>query len=148
MALWRFAEAIEDGRPIELYNHGRHRRDFTWIDDIVEGVLRVLDQPAAPDPGFDPADPRLDRSDAPFRIYNLGNDTNVDLLRYVELIEQALGRKAETLLLPKQPGDVEASAADVGPMRRDFGWEPTTPVEVGVPRFIDWWRTWTASRPS
>ena len=148
MALWRFAEAIEDGRPIELYNHGRHRRDFTWIDDVVEGVLRVLDQPAAPDPGFDPADPRLDRSDAPFRIYNLGNDTNVDLLRYVELIEQALGRKAETVLLPKQPGDVEASAADVGPMRRDFGWEPTTPVEVGVPRFIDWWRTWRASRPS
>ena len=145
MALWRFAEAIAAGRPIELYNEGRHRRDFTWIDDVVDGVLRVLDRPAAPDPDFDPARPRPDRSDAPFRLYNLGNDTNVDLLRYVELIERALDRKAETILLPKQPGDVEASAADVGPMRREFGWEPTTPVEVGVPTFIEWWRTWTAS---
>ncbi|MDB4775563.1 MAG: NAD-dependent epimerase/dehydratase family protein [Phycisphaera sp. TMED9] len=142
MALWKFADAIRAGRPIELYNHGRHRRDFTWVDDVVDGVLRVLDQPAAADPAFDPADPRPDRSDAPFRLYNLGNDTNVDLLRYVELIEQAMGRTTERILLPKQPGDVEASAADVGPMRRDFGWEPTTPVEVGVPTFIDWWLQW------
>ncbi|MDA1026706.1 MAG: NAD-dependent epimerase/dehydratase family protein [Planctomycetota bacterium] len=142
MALWKFADAIREGRPIELYNHGRHRRDFTWIDDVVDGLLRVLDQPAAPDPEFDPANPRLDRSDAPFRLYNLGNDTNVDLLRFVGLIEEAMGRKAETILLPKQPGDVEASAADVGPMRREFGWEPTTPVEVGVPTFIDWWLKW------
>ena len=130
MALWKFADAIREGRPIELYNHGRHRRDFTWIDDVVDGLLRVLDQPAAPDPEFDPANPRLDRSDAPFRLYNLGNDTNVDLLRFVGLIEEAMGRKAETILLPKQPGDVEASAADVGPMRREFGWEPTTPVDL------------------
>ncbi len=142
MALWRFAEAIEAGRPIELYNHGRHRRDFTWVEDVVDGVLRVLDRPAEPDPDFDPQHPVPDRSDAPFRLYNLGNDTNVDLLRYVELIEQALGRKAETMLLPKQPGDVEASAADVGPMRREFGWEPTTPVEIGVPTFIEWWKGW------
>ena len=146
MALWRFAEAIEAGRPIELYNEGRHRRDFTWIDDVVDGVLRVMDRPATPDPDFDPTHPRPDRSDAPFRLYNLGNDTNVDLLKYVELIEQALDRKAETVLLPKQPGDVEARAADVGPMRREFGWEPTTPVEVGIPTFVDWWRAWTASR--
>ena len=142
MALWRFAEAIDEGRPIELYNHGRHRRDFTWIGDVVDGVMRVLDRPATPDPGFDAAAPRPDRSDAPFRIYNLGNDTNVDLLRYVELIEQSLGRKAETILLPKQPGDVEASAADVEPMRRDFAWEPTTSVEEGVPAFIEWWKSW------
>lgn len=146
MALWRFADSIERGVPIELYNHGRHRRDFTWVDDVVDGVLRVLDRPAEPDPDFDPRHPVPDRSDAPFRIYNLGNDTNVDLLRYVELIEQALGRKAETVLLPKQPGDVEASAADVGPMRREFGWEPKTPVEIGVPTFIEWWKGWTASR--
>ncbi|MBC04214.1 MAG: capsular biosynthesis protein CpsI [Phycisphaerae bacterium] len=146
MALWRFADAIRDGRPIELYNEGRHRRDFTWIDDVVEGVLRVLDRPAEPDPEFDPANPTPDRSDAPFRIYNLGNDTNVDLLRYVELIEEAMGRSAEKVLLPRQPGDVEASAADVGPMRRDFEWEPTTSVEVGVPTFIEWWREWIASR--
>ena len=142
MALWKFAEAIDEGRPIELFNHGRHRRDFTWIGDVVDGVLRVLDRPATPDSGFDAAAPRPDRSDAPFRIYNLGNDTNVDLLRYVELIEQSLGRKAETVLLPKQPGDVEASAADVGPMRRDFAWEPTTSVEEGVPAFIEWWKSW------
>lgn len=142
MALWRFAEAIDEGRPIELYNHGRHRRDFTWIGDVVDGVMRVLDRPATPDPGFDTAAPRPDRSDAPFRIYNLGNDTNVDLLRYVELIERSLGRKAETILLPKQPGDVEASAADVEPMRRDFAWEPTTSVEEGVPAFIEWWKSW------
>lgn len=146
MALWRFAEAIEAGRPIELYNHGRHRRDFTWVEDVVDGVLKVLDRPAEPDPEFDPHHPVPDRSDAPFRLYNVGNDTNVDLLRYVELIEQALGRKAETVLLPKQPGDVEASAADVGPMRREFGWEPTTPVEVGVPTFIEWWKGWMAAR--
>jgi UDP-glucuronate 4-epimerase len=146
MALWKFAEAIRDGRPIELYNHGRHRRDFTWIDDVVDGVLKVLDQPATPDPEFDPEHPRPDRSDAPFRLYNLGNDTNVDLLRYVELIEQAMGRTAKKVLLPKQPGDVEASAADVDPMRRDFGWEPTTPVEVGVPTFIDWWVAFGESR--
>ena len=146
MALWRFAEAIHEGRPIELYNHGRHRRDFTWIDDVVDGILRVLDHPAEPDPEFDPQNPTPDRSDAPFRVYNLGSDTNVDLLRYVELIEKAMGRSAEKVLLPKQPGDVEASAADVGPMRRELGWEPTTPVEVGVPIFIEWWREWIASR--
>ena len=146
MALWKFAEAIEAGHPIELYNHGRHRRDFTWIDDVVDGILLVLDHPAEPDPEFDPASPVADRSDAPFRIYNLGNDTNVDLLRYVDLIERAMGRSAKTVLLPKQPGDVEASAADVGPMRRDFGWKPSTPVEVGVPTFIKWWREWIASR--
>lgn len=146
MALWKFADAIREGRPIELYNHGRHRRDFTWVDDVVDGVIRVLDQPATPDPAFDPANPSPDRSDAPFRLYNLGNDTNVDLLRYVELIEEAMGREARKVLLPKQPGDVEASAADVDPMRRDFGWEPTTPVEVGVPTFIEWWQGWRAAR--
>ena len=142
MALWRFADAIQQGRPIELYNHGRHRRDFTWVEDVVDGILRVLDRPAEPDPDFDSANPAPDRSDAPFRVYNLGNDTNVDLLRFVGLIEQAMDRKAETILLPKQPGDVEASAADVEPMRREFGWAPRTPVEVGVPTFIEWWRAW------
>lgn len=146
MALWRFAAAIHEGRPIELYNHGHHRRDFTWVEDVVDGILRVLDRPAEPDPAFDPASPTPDRSDAPFRIYNLGNNINVDLLHYVELIEEAMGRSAEKVLLPKQPGDVEASAADVGPMHREFGWEPTTSVEVGVPTFIEWWREWMASR--
>ena len=146
MALWRFAEAIHEGRPIELYNHGRHRRDFTWVGDVVDGILRVLDRPAEPDPDFDPMSSTPDRSDAPFRVYNLGNNSNVGLVRFVELIEQAMGRSAEKVLLPKQPGDVEASAADVAPMRREFGWEPTTPVEVGVPAFIEWWREWIASR--
>ena len=136
-----------EGRPIELYNHGRHRRDFTWVEDVVDGVLRVLDRPAESDPEFDPRSPVPDRSDAPFRIYNLGNDTNVDLLRYVELIEVAMGRSTEKILLPKQPGDVEASAADVGPMRREFGWKPSTPVEVGVPAFIEWWEDWMSSHP-
>lgn len=146
MALWKFADAIETGRPIELYNHGRHRRDFTWIHDLIDGILRVLGRPAEPDPDFDPVDPAPDRSDAPFRIYNLGSRTNVDLLRYLELIEESIGRSAEKIMLPKQPGDVEVSAADVGPMQRDFGWEPTVSVEVGVPIFIEWWREWIASR--
>lgn len=146
MALWKFAEAIQAGRPIELYNHGRHRRDFTWVEDVVDGVLRVLDRPATPDSDFDASQPKPDRSLAPFRLYNLGNDTNVDLLRYVELIEDAIGRKAETVLLPKQAGDVEASAADVGPMRRDFDWTPSTSVETGVPLFVEWWKSWQAVR--
>ena len=142
MALWKFAECILEDQPIDLYNHGRHRRDFTYIDDVVEGLVRVLDGPASPSSDFDPKNPRPDRSDAPYRVYNLGNDTTVELVRFVELIEQALGRTARRNLLPRQPGDVEASLADIEPIRRDFGWSPTTQVEVGVPRFLDWYMAW------
>ena len=144
MALWKFAEAIESGGSIDLYNHGRHRRDFTYIDDIVEGVIRVLDNPAKPDANFNPLSPSPDHSDAPFAIYNIGNDVSVELTRYVDLIEAELGKTAERNLLPLQPGDIEESLADVEPMRRDFGWTPKVSVEEGVPRFIEWFKTWTS----
>ncbi len=144
MALWKFAEAIESGDSIDLYNHGRHRRDFTYIDDIVEGVIKVLDHPAKPDLDFNPLSPSPDHSDAPFAIYNIGNDVSVELTRYVDLIEAELGKTAERNLLPLQPGDIEQSLADVEPMRRDFGWTPKVSVEEGVPRFIEWFKTWTS----
>ena len=144
MALWKFAEAIESGNSIDLFNHGRHRRDFTYIDDIVEGVVKVLDHPAKPDLDFNPLSPLPDHSDAPFAIYNIGNDVSVELTRYVDLIEAELGKTAERNLLPLQPGDIEESLADVEPMRRDFGWTPKVSVEEGVPRFIEWFKTWTS----
>ena len=144
MALWKFAEAIQSGETIDLYNHGHHRRDFTYIDDIVEGVIKVHDHPAQPNPEFNPANPYPDQSNAPFTIYNIGNDVSVDLVRYVDLIEAELGKTAKRNLLPLQPGDIEESLADVEPMRRDFGWIPKVSVEEGVPRFIEWFKMWAA----
>jgi UDP-glucuronate 4-epimerase len=147
MALWKFVDAILDGRPIDLYNEGRHRRDFTYVDDIVDGVLKVLDGPARPSDAFDRKSPDPDISDAPFRVYNLGNDVCVDLGRFVRLIEESLGREAICNLLPRQPGDVEASLADIGPMGRDHGWRPQVRVEEGIPRFIEWFEQWRREHP-
>ena len=147
MALWKFVDAILDGRPIDLYNEGRHRRDFTYIDDIVDGVLKVLDGPAGPSETFDRKSPDPDISDAPFRVYNVGNDVCVDLGRFVQLIEESLGREAICNLLPRQPGDVEASLADIGPMGRDHGWRPQVRVEEGIPRFIEWFEQWRREHP-
>jgi UDP-glucuronate 4-epimerase len=140
MALFKFTKAILEGRPIEVFNYGRHRRDFTYIDDIVEGVIRVLDRPAAPSATWSGDDPDSATSTAPYRLYNIGNNAPVELMHYIEVLEQCLGRPAEKVLLPLQPGDVPDTYADVVDLVRDTGYKPDTPVEVGVRRFVDWYR--------
>lgn len=140
MALFKFTRAILAGDPIDVYNHGRMRRDFTYVDDIVEGVIRVLDHPAAPNPAWKAAAPDPATSSAPHRIYNIGNSRPVDLMRYVEVLERCLGRKAEIRMLPMQPGDVPETFADTTDLARDMGFRPSTPVEEGVSRFVDWYR--------
>lgn len=140
MALFRFTRAILAGEPIDLYNHGQMVRDFTYIDDIVEGVVRVLDRPATPDPHFDADQPHPDRSWAPHRLFNIGNADPTPLLTYVEALEQALGRPAQRRLLPLQPGDVPATAADTSALEAWTGFRPATPVHEGVARFVAWYR--------
>jgi len=140
MALFRFTRAILAGEPIDLYNEGRMVRDFTYIDDIVEGVVRVLDRPATADPDFDPDRPHPGRSWAPHRLFNIGNATPTPLLTYVEALEQALGRTAQRRLLPLQPGDVPATAADTRALEAWTGFRPATPVGEGVARFVTWYR--------
>jgi UDP-glucuronate 4-epimerase len=140
MALFLFTKAILSGEPIRIFNHGKMRRDFTFIDDIVEGVIRVLDAPAAPDSTFDPADPNPATSSAPYRIFNIGNDQPTELLRYVDVLEEELGVKAIRQLEDIQPGDVPATWADVDALRDAVGFAPATPVEEGVRRFVAWYR--------
>ena len=135
-----FADRISRGEPIDVFNYGRHSRDFTYIDDIVEGVIRTLDRPAQADPGYDPEHPNPGTSNAPYRLYNLGNDQPVQLLRFIELMEQALGRTVDKRLLPMQPGDVPDTWADVSALRRDVGYAPGTSIEDGVARFVAWYR--------
>jgi UDP-glucuronate 4-epimerase len=142
MALFLFTRKILAGEPIDVFNHGRHTRDFTYIDDIVEGVVRTLDRVPGPDPGFDPLQPTPASSTAPYRLYNIGNHAPVELLRYIELIEQATGRTARKNLLPLQPGDVPDTEAEVSALMRDVGYSPSTPVEVGIPRFVAWYRAY------
>jgi UDP-glucuronate 4-epimerase len=141
MALFLFTRRILAGEPIEVFNHGHHTRDFTYIDDIVEGVIRTLDLVPAGDPDFDPLHPTPASSNAPYRIYNIGNHRPVQLGRYIEVLEEKLGRKAEKILLPLQPGDVPDTYADVEALRQATGYSPETPIEVGVGRFVDWYRT-------
>jgi UDP-glucuronate 4-epimerase len=140
MALFLFTRRILAGEPIDVFNHGRHTRDFTYIDDIVEGVIRTLDTVPGPDPLYDPMAPSPATSNAPYRIYNIGNHRQVELLRYIEVLEDCLGRKAEKRLLPLQPGDVPDTYADVAALQRDTGYAPSTPIETGVARFVDWYR--------
>lgn len=140
MALFLFTRKILAGEPIDVFNHGQHTRDFTYIDDIVEGVIRTLDRVPGPDAGFDPLAPTPASSTAPYRLYNIGNHTPVQLSRYIELIEEATGKKAEKRLLPLQPGDVPDTEAEVSALMRDTGYAPSTPVEVGIPRFVAWYR--------
>jgi UDP-glucuronate 4-epimerase len=140
MALFLFTRNILAGEPIDVFNHGHHRRDFTYIDDIVEGVIRTLDHPPTADPDYDFGAATPAASAAPYRLYNIGSDRPIQLLKYIELIEQNLGRKAEYRMLPLQPGDVPDSHADVEALRHDVGYTPTTPVEVGVARFVEWYR--------
>ena len=140
MAYFKFTEAILAGRPIDVYNNGRMRRDFTYIDDIAEGVLRVSDGVAAPDPEWSGKAPDPATSYAPFRVYNIGNNESVELLRFIEVLEDVLGRKAELNMLPMQPGDVPATAADIDSLARDTGFRPYTPIEQGLARFVEWYR--------
>ena len=140
MAPMLFADAILAGRPIRLYSEGRHSRDFTYVDDIAEGVLRAADVVATPDPGWDPAAPDPGTSAAPFRIYNIGNGAPVELLDFIAALERALGRAAIREPLPPQPGDVPDTWADCGRLAAATGWRPSTPVEAGVERFVAWYR--------
>ena len=139
-ALSRFAAAMVEDRPIDVYNYGHHRRDFTYIDDIVEGITRVLDRPAQPNPEWRGDAPDPASSTAPYRLYNIGNHQPVELLYLIDLLEEAFGRKARMNLLPMQPGDVEDTVADVAALERDIGFAPATPIEDGVARFVAWYR--------
>ncbi len=140
MALFMFTKAILAGKPIDVFNYGKHRRDFTYIDDIVEGVIRTLDHVAQPNPQWSGDAPDSATSKAPYRIYNIGSNRPVELLRYIEVLEECLGRKAEKNLLPLQPGDVPDTYADVDALVADVGYRPSTPVEVGVKNFVEWYR--------
>lgn len=135
-----FADRISRGEPIDVFNYGNHSRDFTFIDDIVEGVMRTLDHVALPDAGYDALRPNPGTSSAPYRVYNIGNDQPVQLLRFIELMEQHLGRTVEKRLLPMQPGDVPDTWADVSALRRDVGYAPSTTIEEGVARFVAWYK--------
>ncbi len=139
MAIFLFTRAMVEGRPIAVYNHGKMRRDFTYIDDIVTGVIRTLDTVAQPDPNFAPENPAPETSHAPYRIYNIGNHRSVELNYFIELLEKGLGVKAVKNMLPMQPGDVEETCADVEALTRDVGFRPDTPIEIGIERFLDWY---------
>jgi UDP-glucuronate 4-epimerase len=140
MALFKFTKAILAGERIPVFNHGRHRRDFTYIDDIVEGIVRVLDQPARPNPNWNGARPDSGTSADPWRVYNIGNNSPVELMDYIAALEKALGKKAEMDLLPLQPGDVPDTYADVDDLVAQFGYKPVTSVERGIVDFVAWYR--------
>ena len=140
MAMWIFADAITRGQPIGLFNHGKMRRDFTYVDDVVEFVARLIEKPAAPDPSWSGEQPNPGTSNAPWRVYNIGNNAPVDVPYVVSLLEKELGRKAKIEMLPMQPGDVPATYADVDDLMRDVGFRPSTSIEDGVARFIAWYR--------
>jgi UDP-glucuronate 4-epimerase len=142
MALFKFTEGILAGRPIPVFNRGDMVRDFTYVDDIVEGVIRTMDKPAAPAAGWSGERPDPATSYAPWRIYNIGNNQPVKLMRYIEVLEQCLGKKAQLELLPMQAGDVPATFADVGELQQAVGYKPQTPIEVGVRRFAEWYRSY------
>ncbi len=140
MAYFRFARAIFNGESIDVYNHGRMRRDFTYIDDIVEGVLRVLDAPPTGNPAWSGDAPDPGTSRAPYRIFNIGNDQPVELMAFIAALEKAIGREANKRMLPMQPGDVPATWADVDDLRRAVGYAPKTPIDAGLRRFVNWYR--------
>ncbi|GER07260.1 NAD-dependent epimerase [Iodidimonas muriae] len=142
MALFKFTKAILEDQPIDVFNYGHHKRDFTYIDDIVKGVVASLDHVARPDPDWDSDNPASDRSKAPWRVFNIGNERPVELMRYIGLLEEALGKEAQKNLLPLQPGDVPDTYADVSSLVAITGYRPDTPVEEGVKRFVDWYRSY------
>jgi UDP-glucuronate 4-epimerase len=140
MALFKFTRSILAGEPIEIYNNGHHARDFTYIDDVVEGVLRVTDRIASPTAAWDSAHPDPATSSAPYRIYNIGNHRPVELMHFIAVLEKHLGREAKKTFLPLQPGDVPATYADVDDLVADVGFAPATPIEEGIARFVKWYR--------
>jgi UDP-glucuronate 4-epimerase len=142
MALFTFTRKILAGEPIDVYNNGRHARDFTYIDDIVEGVVRTADKVAEPDPDWSGADPDPAASSAPYRLYNIGNNNAVELMDFIECLEKALGREAKKNFLPLQPGDVPKTFADVEALSDAVGFRPSTPIEEGIARFVDWYRSY------
>jgi UDP-glucuronate 4-epimerase len=140
MAFFSFTRAIIEGSPIAVFNHGQHTRDFTYVDDVVAGVVGALERPAQGDSTWTGAAPDPATSPAPYRIYNIGNARPVPLLRYIELLELAIGRRAVMQMQPLQPGDVPDTSADISALAAATGYCPSTPVEVGVPRFVAWFR--------
>ena len=144
MALFLFAKAMLEGRPIDVYNRGQMTRDFTYVDDIVEGVVRILDKPATPDPDFDSGAPDPATGKAPYRVFNIGNSQPTPLMEYIEALEDALGIVAEKNLMPMQPGDVPATSADTAALHDWVGYKPNTPVREGVRRFVEWYREFYA----
>lgn len=140
MALFMFTKNIIEGKPIDVFNFGHHRRDFTYIDDIVNGVIHTMDHTAKPNAKWDAANPDPGTSSAPYRLYNIGNQQPVELMRYIEVIEECVGKKAEMNMLPMQPGDVPDTWADTEALSNDVGYAPSTPIEVGVRNFVDWYR--------
>lgn len=140
MALFKFTRQILADEPIDVFNYGNHTRDFTYVDDIAEGVIRVLDRPATGNPDWSGDSPDPHSSSAPYRLYNIGSNNPVDLLRYIEILEQTLGKEAKKNLLPLQPGDVPDTFADVTDLIRDVGYRPDTPVEIGIQNFVAWYK--------
>lgn len=142
MAMWIFTKSIIAGEPIKLFNNGDMKRDFTYVDDVVEPIVRLIDRPAAGRPNSPEASPDPGSSRAPWRVYNIGNNSPVGLLEVVGLLEEAIGKKARRELLPMQPGDVPATYADIDDLARDVGFRPSTPIAEGISRFIDWYRSY------
>jgi len=142
MALFLFTKAILAGEPINVFNHGKMRRDFTYIDDIIEGVIRVMDNVAQPNPNWSSLNPEPGSSYAPYKVYNIGNNQPVELLKFIEVLETSIGKKAIKNMLPLQAGDVLETYADIEDLSRDTGFKPETPIEVGIPRFVEWYKTY------
>ncbi|MBN4073780.1 MAG: capsular biosynthesis protein CpsI [Gammaproteobacteria bacterium] len=142
MALFKFTKAILEGKPIQIFNHGKHKRDFTYIDDIVEGVVRTLDKPAQPNQGWDPKAPDPGSSKAPWRVYNIGNNKPVELMDYILCLEKELGKEAKKEYLPLQSGDVPDTYADVNGLIADVGYKPSTLVVEGIAEFVKWYRAY------
>ncbi len=143
MSPWLFSSAILEDRPIKVFNRGKMQRDFTFVDDIAEGTVKAMDKIAAPDPQFDSNRPDPARSQAPYRVYNIGNHQPVELMTFIETLELALGKKAEKIFLPMQAGDVLATYADVEDLRKDVGFAPKTPLDEGLSRWASWFRDYT-----
>jgi UDP-glucuronate 4-epimerase len=142
MVLFLFTKAILEGKPIDVFNYGKMQRDFTYIDDIIEGVVRVMDKIPKPSSDWNSANPDPGSGRGPYRLYNIGNNNPVDLMRFIEILEDCLGKKTGKNLLPMQPGDVPATYADVDDLVKDVSFKPATPLEAGVKRFVDWYRSY------
>lgn len=142
MALFLFTKAILENKPISIFNNGHMTRDFTYIDDIVQSIYLLLDKPALPDPEFDHSNPHPAKSWAPFRIFNIGNSNPVSLMKYIEVLEDQLGSKSQRVLLPMQPGDVQSTSADTDELARWIGFQPSTPIEIGIRNFVQWYRSY------